>query len=551
MAFSAGSKQMQREETALVFDILIKNGRIIDGGGNPFYWGSVGIKHGKIEALGKLEGAQAAVEIDASGRVVSPGFIDLHTHSDISFVIDPTAQSKIRQGVTTEVSGNCGNGAGGPLRGAALERFVEGFKRYGISPEEVGATWTDFAGYLDVLARKGGTTNTIGLVGHGTLRASVMGYEDRAPTPDELETMKALLEENLDQGAMGLSTGLFYVPGSYSKTDEVVELAKVVARKDKLYASHIRDEGRDNVGYEFAWEELLETGRKSGARVLTNHIKCLGPAVWGHADKVLGYLERARREGINLIADQYPYTACGGGITGLLMPRWAQEGGRQALLSRLDDPVAGQRLRAEMEATMTALGGPERLQIRAFPPEPEFEGLLLSEVCARTGRNPIDQLVDMTKKGNASFISHILNEEDMLAFARHPAVTVGSDGSSLHVTGPLSLGHPHPRDFGTFPRAIRLFVREHKLYSLEEAVRKITSLPAQVIGLRKRGLLREGNWADVIVFDPDKLTDTATYAQPKSLAVGIDWAIVNGIPVIKEGQFTGNTPGRPIKGRDD
>lgn len=535
----------------MVFDILIKNGRIIDGSGNPSYWGSVGIHEGRIVALGRIEGAAAACTVDASGKAVTPGFIDPHTHSDISFIIDPTAQSKIRQGVTVELSGNCGSGAGGPLQGAALERFAEGFKRQGLIPDEVGATWRDFAGYINALEKKGGTTNSIGLVGHGTLRACVIGYENRAPAPDELEQMKALLAENLDKGAMGMSTGLFYVPGSYAKTDEVVELAKVVAGRDKLYASHIRDEGRDNVGYEFAWEELIETGKKSGARCLTNHIKCLGPEVWGHFDRVIGYLERARAEGVNLIADQYPYTACGGGITGLLMPRWAQEGGREAMLARLDDPVAGPRLRSEMGATLRAIGGPERLQIRAFAANPEYEGMRLSEVCTMAGKSPIDQLVAMTKAGNAGFISHILNEQDMLAFAAHPAVTVGSDGTSLDVKGPLSAGHPHPRDFGTFPRALRLFVREHKLYSLEQGIRKITSIPAQIIGLRRRGLLREGNWADVLVFDPEKITDTNSYMHPKSLAAGIDWAVVNGVAVIENGAFTGKTPGRPLKSRDD
>jgi len=252
-----------------------------------------------------------------------------------------------------------------------------------------------------------------------------------------------------------------------------------------------------------------------------------------------------------MVADQYPYTACGGGITGLLMPRWAQEGGREQMLRRLDEPVTSERLIKEMLDTITKLGGPEKLQIRAYAPNPEFEGLLLSEVCEITKKTPIDQVVEMARKGNASLVSHILNEDDMLAFARHPAVTAGSDGSSLHVEGPLSKGHPHPRDFGTFPRAFRLFHREHKLYSLEEAVRKLTSMPAQAVGLKKRGLLREGMWADVIVFDPEKFTDTATYKQPKQLAEGIDWAIVNGVSAIAEARFLGNTPGRPITSQDE
>lgn len=514
-------------------------------------WGEVGIKNGKIAAVGRLDGVTAAQEIDAEAKVVSPGFIDPHTHSDLSFVIDPSAQSKIRQGVTVEVTGNCGSSAGGPLVGAALERFAQGFERYGVTPDEVGATWTGIGGYLEVMRRKGATTNTVPLVGHGTLRACVLGYEDREPARAELDEMKRLLEESLEQGAMGMSTGLFYVPGSYAKTDEVVELARIVARHDKLYASHIRDEGRDNVGYEYAWNEVLETGKQSRARVLVNHIKCLGPKVWGHADKIIGLLETARRDGVNVIADQYPYAACGGGITGLLMPRWAQEGGRQAMLARLDDPFAGPKLHRELAQTLEDVGGPNRLQIRAFAPQPEIEGLRLSEVCDRNGMDPTDQILAMVRQGNASFISHILNESDMLAFARHPAVTVGSDGTSLRTSGPLSAGHPHPRDFGTFPRALRLFVREHRLYSLEEAVRKLTSMPAQTIGLQNRGLLRAGNWADVIVFDPEQITDTNTWLQPKTYASGVEWAIVNGAVVIADGEFTGRTPGRPLTGRYD
>ncbi len=532
-------------------DILIRNGRIIDGSGNPSVWGDVGIKDGTIAAVGRLDGATASQEIDARGRVVSPGFIDPHTHSDLSFVIDPAAQSKIRQGVTVEVTGNCGSSAGGPLKGTALERFAQGFERYGITPAEAGATWVDIAGYLDAMRNKGGTTNTVALVGHGTLRACVLGYEDRAPTPPELQEMKRLLEEGLEQGAMGMSTGLFYVPGSYAKTEEVAELVRIVARHDKLYASHIRDEGYDNVGYEFAWNEVIETGKQSGARVLVNHIKCLGPKVWGHAERIIGFLETARRDGVNIVADQYPYAACGGGITGLLMPRWAQEGGRQAMIARFDDAAAGPRLRWELAQSLEDVGGPDKLQIRTFAPQPEIEGLRLSEVCGRAGAKPVDQILAMARQGNASFISHILSETDMLAFARHPAVTVGSDGTSLSTTGPLSAGHPHPRDFGTFPRAIRLFVREHKLYCLEESIRKLTSMAAQIIGLQKRGLLRAGYWADVIVFDPEGIADTNSWLQPKTYSAGIDWAIVNGAAVIADGEFTGRTPGRPLTGKHD
>ena len=527
-----------------MYDLLIKGARIIDGTSAPSWNGDVAVKSGRIVAMGHLDG-EAAQTIDVQGLVAAPGFIDIHTHSDLSFLIDPTAQSKIRQGVTLEVTGNCGMSACAPLlTEEAKESLRAHIADYG---SDLGVDWTTFGEWLDRLERAGSTVNLATLVGHGTVRAAVLGYDDRGPTPDEMEAMKRLVAESLDAGAMGFSAGVYFPPGSYARTEELIELVKEVGQRDKLHAIHIRDEFDYSVGLFAALHEAIEIGRMSGASIQVSHVKCAGPIVWGMADRVLEAMERARKEGVDVTGDQYPYTASNTPLASTVFPRAIQVGGRENTLSILADPSRRGGIKQYIEENVPNRGGADGMVISSFPPDESLEGKSIAQIAEEWGIDMAETLIRMYEQGDMFAVVHNMQEDDVDLIASSQWISVGSDGSSLMTEGMLSEGRPHPRNFGCFPRFLARYVRERKVVSLEEGIRKMTSLPASRLGLTTRGRLVPGYWADVTLFDPGKVQDTATFEQPHAYPVGIAHVIVNGIPVIKDGEFTGETPGKVVR----
>ena len=530
-----------------MYDLLITNGRIVDGTGSASYSADVAARDGEIVAIGRLEG-ESVKSVDAGGLVLCPGFIDLHTHSDMSFLLDPTAQSKVRQGVTLELAGNCGSSFCAPLQGAAEEALRTRVAQY---TDSFDVTWADFGGYLDALEGAGGTINLAVQVGHGTVQSCVVGLDSRAPDQEELDRMKALVAESLDAGAMGFSTGLFYAPGNYAGLEEVIELAEVASQRSKLYSTHMRDEGSHSVGLFVAINEAIEIGRRTGIRVQISHVKCMGPSVWGRAADVLDLFERTRREGIDIAGDQYPYTAGSTSLTGALFPRWALDGGREATLKRMASPSDRRRLHADINELFSKWRATNSIFIARFVPDPHFEGMDMVQIGDEMGCDPAEAVIRLYDGGEAQVIGYGMQDADVDTIASHPLISVGSDGSSLSTEGVLSVGQPHPRSYGTNPRFLAQYVREHHLVSLEEAIRKMTALPASRLGLTRRGRIAPGFAADLVVFDPQTVEDTATFQAPHSYPTGIPHVAVNGVLVVENGQFTGQTPGQVIRSFND
>ena len=530
-----------------MYDLLIKNGIVLDGTGGASYTADVAVVGGEIVALGKLEG-EAQKTIDAGGLAVSPGFIDLHTHSDMSFLLDSTAQSKVRQGVTLELTGNCGMSLCAPLHGDAEALLLTKLSQYASSFD---ITWNDFAGYLDALQNAGSTLNIATQVGHHTVRACVVGLEDKTPSPDDLDRMKGLVAESLDAGALGFSTGLYYAPGNYARPEEVMHLAVAAAERDKLYSTHLRDEGTANVGLFPAINEAIEVARRTGVRLEVSHVKCQGPSFYGRADQLLDHLDRAIAEGIDVAGDQYPYTAGSTSLTGAVFPRWSLEGGRKATLKRMAEPGTRRRMLENIDTLYPEEGGPEGIVVARFAPDPHYEGMAMARIAEEMGCSPAEAALRLFEKSDADCVSHFMVDADVDLIARHPQISVASDGSSLSAEGVLSVGRPHPRSYGTNPRFLARFVRERQLVTLEDAIRKMTSLPAERLGLTRRGRIAPGYAADLVVFDPDSVAETGTYEAPHSYPTGIPHVAVNGVMVVEDGQFTGQTPGVVIRGFED
>src|SRR6516162_297037 len=528
------------------FDLIIKNGKIVDGTGNPWFHGDLAIRGDKIVALGKIAATKAKREIDARGLVVAPGFIDMHSHSDYLLLEDGHAQSKIRQGVTTEVLGE--DTSPGPFQGklAPKEFNMRGKKE----------KWTTLGGYFDLVERAGISPNVASFVGLGQVWRCVMGDSHDRPTPAQFEQMKALVEEAMKNGAAGLSSLLAQPPGSLATTDDIVELCKVVARCGGIYATHIRNEG---TGVFEAIKEAIEIGRRSGVTVEIIHIKIADQKLWGRMNEVVKLIDDARKQGINVGANLYPYTRGNNNLASIIPP-WAHEGGTARMLARLKDPKERVKMKKDIKDGIpgwynhyTAVGGDwSRMLISA---NNAYCGLTMDRILAQRskGKKPapdvLDELFDLLieEGGSVSTVYDHHTEKDMQLAMKQPWCSIGSDGLAYATEGPLRRGHPHPRSFGTFPRVLGVYVRELSVLRLEEAVRKMTSQNAIKLGLHDRGLLRPGFHADVTIFDPARVIDKATYINPFQYSEGIEYVIVNGQMVLERGKHTGAKPGKALR----
>ena len=504
------------------FDVLLKNGRVLDGTGNPWYSADVGIRAGRIAAMGRLSEASADVVLDVSGLYVAPGFIDVHSHaaeglgrSDLK-----GAEPILAQGVTTLVVNPDG---GGPW---PLDEQRATYEREGIG------------------------VNVALLVGHGTVREQVMAMEDRPPSEEELERMKSLVREGMAAGAFGLSSGLYYAPGSYAATEEVIELSREarLAWPGAVYTSHIRDEGDYSVGLLAAVDEVIRIAEEGGVIGIVTHFKALGPDNWGLSIPATLHIERARARGVSVWADQYPYEASGTSITGALVPRWAQAGETMPgeptpLERRLESPSERARLRAEMLVNIERRGGATTLLIARHRADPSLEGRTLAAVAEARGRAPVDVALELLDAGGAGLVSFNMSEEDIAHIMRQDYTMTCSDGGLVG----MDEGKPHPRYYGTFPRKIARYVEERGVVTLAYAIRSMTSLPATVFGFEGRGLLREGNVADVVVFDLGRMRDTAGYADPHQLAEGVVHLFVNGVIAVRAGDLTGALGGKVLR----
>ena len=532
----------------IMYEVVIRNGYIYDGLGSNPYIADIAILNGIIVAIGKIED-EALNVIDASGYSVSPGFIDLHTHSDLSFLIEPLADSKLRQGCTFELIGNCGRSDGGPLLGEAFDLTSERLETLNFTTNF--SLTGNYADYLNLLEQKGTLINIAGQIGHGTLRTSVIGSGDTNPTLDELDNMISLLDECLDQGAMGFSTGLYYAPGNYSRTEEIIKLCNVASKKNKLYSTHMRDESDYSIGLRGALEETMSIAQISGVKTQVSHLKCIGPVTWGQADILLSRIDEMRRGGYDVIADQYPYTGSSTMLAGAVFPRWVQAGGRAEALQRIEDPALYDRLKKDISRNFYRRGGAGAISIAQCPDNREFDGLNLEEISDVMNCDPEDAAITLFKGGTVHVIAHSLKQDDVDKIACHPYVCVGSDGSSIRTEGPLSVGSPHPRSYGTFPRFIKQYVREKKMLSMQEAIRKMTSLPASRLDLKRRGSLIVNNWADIVIFDPEKIDDKSTFANPHQYSVGIKSVLVNGHIAYKDDIVNTEHRGKIIRDNND
>lgn len=528
-------------------DLVFRNARIVDGTGNPWFWGDVGVEDGRIARIGDLSGASARRTVDAGGAALAPGFIDLHTHSDFTLPVFPRAEAMVRQGVTTQLVGNCGFSPFPVFRERLdLLRTYAAFVDAGLSWE-----WEDAAGYLDHMKGISLACNVALQVGHGTVRIAVMGFEDRAPSAQEMDAMRNHVAQALEQGVFGLSSGLIYVPGSYADTEELVALAEVAGRYGAFYSTHIRGEGDSLLN---AVGEALEIGRRACVPVQLGHHKAMGRQNWGRVGASLEMIDQARASGQDVLADQYPYTA-GSTTLAAILPKWAMQGGVEAMLARLADPCMRARIRDEIASPSpeALLSGArdfdhKAVMISRIPDGPNkgYEGRMLTEIASDLGKDPVDAALHLLEsgRGGVQMIIFAMSEEDVRRVMRHPAVAIASDGWTL---SPSAGGKPHPRSYGTFARVLGRYVREDGVLGLEEAVRKMTSLPAQRLRRHDLGLIRPGCAADLVVFDPERIADLATFCDPHRYCTGVAYVIVNGQVVIENEVDTGAAAGRVLK----
>jgi N-acyl-D-amino-acid deacylase len=525
------------------FDLVIVNGTVLDGTGGPAWSGDLGLVGDTIAAVGSISPEQGARVLDAAGLHVAPGFIDIHTHSDSSVFVYPTADSRIRQGITTEVTGNCGSSAAPLVGHGAAEERAEIEEEYGVSVE-----WTDVGSYFHALEDIGISTNQAMLLGQGTLRSNAVGLENRRLADGELSLVLAALEEGLDQGAFGVSTGLEYAPGRFTPTDEIVALARVVARRGGLYASHIRNEEANLLA---AVDEAIEIGRRTGSRVEISHLKAAGRPNWPKQNAALDLIEAARTDGVDVMADAYPYTAYSTGLT-IFMPDWALEGGWSRLGERLENPDDRARIRQSYSSQIEVDPGDYSLIVIASTrteENRELVGMNLVEIGDHWALDPVDAALRllMEEEGRVSIIGHGMSPDNVERVLSHPLVMIGSDGYSMAPVGRAAQTRPHPRSYGTCARVLAHYCRERKIFDLATAVRKMSSMPADQVGIVDRGRIARGMKADLVVFDPESVRDVATFDDPHRYAVGIEHVLVNGKLVVDGGKSTGARAGKVLR----
>ena len=530
------------------FDLLIKNGRIVDGSGRAAYTADLAIKGDRIVRIGNLSNATATRTIDARGLVVAPGFIDMLGQSETYLLIDPRAMSKVMMGITTEITGEGESIA--PINERQIKEQQDFLKRFNLTID-----WRTLDEYFKRLEKQGSGVNLGTFVGATQVREYVIGYDDRAPTAQELEDMKKLVADAMRDGALGLSSSLQYVPARFAKTDELIELAKVAKQHGGIYATHQRSEGHT---IDASLDEVFEIAQKAQIPVEIWHLKTAYKKNWGRMPNVLASIMQARNRGLDITADIYPYIA-GSTALSASLPPWAQEGGVEKMLARLRDPQTRQRLKEEISEDQTeweniylGSGGPSGVLIGAVVNREleSLQGKRISEIAAEQKKDPLDTVFDLilSDKGQTGAIYFMMSELDMRAAMQAPFVSFCTDSGSRATDGPLAGSKSHPRGWGSYPRILGRYVREEKLLSLETAIHKMTGAPAARVGLRDRGLIRQGMFADITIFDPAKVIDRATFESPNQYPIGIEYVLVNGTISVDKGQRTSALAGRAIRG---
>jgi N-acyl-D-amino-acid deacylase len=534
-----------------LYDLVIKNGRVVNGSGSPWFYADVGVKGGKISSVGKIKSNAHSV-IDACKVVISPGFVDVHSHSDVTLLVNPKAESYVRQGITTAINGNCG-GSPVPLVGLIKEEY-KSRKSYVSSGVEID--WSTHTEYCDTLEKKGIAINAATLIGHGNLRAGVMGkegYSPRVPSDDEFEKMKSLLEQSLFEGAFGLSTGLVYPPGVYAKTDELIELCKVLPRFGALFAIHIRGQGDQFLD---AVREAIEIGEKSGAVVLLSH-HSPNPGMWGNTKVSLRWIDEARDRGVDVSIDKHGYIYGSTGL-GTVLPPYAHEGEIKDMIQRLKEPDNRERMKKDIEGALdwprvspalhARAGAWENITITSANVK-QYEGITIEDIAKSKGVEPVEAVFDVLieNEGVIGVKYPAYSEGDLMRVFQHHTSMIATDGSAIAPYGSLGRGSPHPKSYGTFPNIFRKYVRDLSVLTLEEAVKKMTSQAAHRFGIWDRGLILPGMWADIVIFDPRTIVDKATFDNPAQYPVGINYVLVNGEVVVDNGEHTGALPGKALK----
>lgn len=537
-------------DTALpTYDLIIERGQVVDGTGAPWFAADVGIRAGRIAAIGRLDKVIAKQRINAVGRVVAPGFIDMLGQSELTLLVNPHVPSKIFQGITTEITGEGESVA--PVNAAIAKEAARTFDHYGIKQD-----WSDFTGYFARLEKQGVGINIGTYVGATTVREMIVGYANRAASPDELTRMQAIVATAMRQGALGVSSALEYAPAPYATTEELIALASTAAQFGGIYATHMRSEQEAIMA---SIDETIRIGREAHIPVEIWHLKAGGVGNFGLMPEIIARIDRARTAGVDIAADTYAYPAWNNDLSAFIPP-WAHEGGNAKLIERLQDPAVRARLKMELAAAATdwdnewqSVPGPEAILIATVinPKLIDLQGRNLAEIAKTRGTDPMDTLFDILVQDGArtSVSVFAMSESDIALAAVQPWVSFCNDSEGTSPEGLLGKEFPHPRAYGTFPRVLRKYVREERRMRLEEAIRKFTSLPASRLRLNDRGVLKAGMWADIVVFDPEQITDKATFGAPNQLSVGMQWVLVNGVPVIADGTSTNALPGRVLRGQ--
>jgi N-acyl-D-aspartate/D-glutamate deacylase len=529
------------------FDLVITNGHIVDGTGSPWYSGDVGIRDGRVAAIGNLAAAPRKRTIDAAGKVVAPGFIDMLGQSELTILVDPRLPSKIYQGITTEITGEGGSAA--PLNDSIIQTDRSNYDHYKITPD-----WKTFRQYFARLEKQGMGINLASYVGATQVRRMVLGDDDKQPTPAQLEQMKALVREAMQDGTAGISTSLEYAPAPYAKTDELIALATEAGKFGGIYSTHMRSESDSVLD---SIDEALRIGREAHVPVEIWHLKVAGKSNWGRMPEVVAKINAARNAGADVTADTYAYTAWFNDFSAFVPP-WAHDGRTAKLVERLKDPVTRERIRKDMLTPTKAwdnewqeIPGPDAIMIGVVqnPKLLPLQGKRLSEVAKLWTKDPMDALFDfLIEDPNAGVAVFGMSQPDVTLALQQPWVAVDNDSSGTSPEGILGQEHPHPRAYGTFPRVLRKYVREDKVLTLEDAIRKFSALPAQRLRLADRGLIKTGMWADVVIFDPATVRDMATFENPNQLSEGMEYVLVNGVPVVDQSKMTGALPGKVVRG---